>query len=80
MECPLNNTFLLTYKTLVWRILQIRGQTVVSCCGIFPNPSLQYSKCQTRCEEIEKCLDGGSEPTYYFSIFDIRIKDHMNTE
>ena len=41
----------------------------VSCCGIFPKPSRQYSKRQTRGEEIEKCLDGGLEPTYYFSIF-----------
>ena len=43
MDCPLNNTFLLT---------------------------LQYSKGQTRGEEIEKCVDEGLEPTYYFSIFD----------
>ena len=69
MDCPLNNTFLLTFRTLVWRILQVRALTVVSCCGIFPNPSRQYSKRQTRGEEIEKCLDGGLEPTYYFSIF-----------
>ena len=33
------------------------------------NPSQQYSKCQTRGEEIEKCLDEGLEQTYYFSIF-----------
>jgi len=39
---------------------------VVSCCGIFLNPSRQYSKRQTRGEEIEKCLDEGLEPTYYF--------------
>ena len=36
---------------------------------MFPNPSRQYSKRQTRGEEIEKCLDEGLEPTYYFSIF-----------
>ena len=30
---------------------------------------LRESKHQTRGEEIEKCLDGGLEPTYYFSIF-----------
>ena len=65
MDCPLNNTFLLSFRTLVWRILLVRPLTVVSCCGIIPNPSRQYSKRQTRGEEIEKCL----EPTYYFSIF-----------
>ena len=69
MDCPLNNTFLLTFRTLVWRILQVRALTVVSCCGIFLNPSRQYSKRQTRDEEIEKCLDEALEPTYYFSIF-----------
>ena len=69
MDCPLNNTFLLTFRTLVWRILQVRALTVVSCCRIFPNPSRQYSKRQTRGEEIKKCLDGVFEPTYYFSIF-----------
>ena len=69
MDCPLNNTFLLTFRTLVWRILSVRALTVVSCYGIFPNPSRQYSKCQTRGEAIEKCLDEGLEPTYYFSIF-----------
>ena len=69
MDYPLNNTFLLTFKTLVWRILQVRALHVFSCCGIFPNPSRQYSKRQTRGEEIEKCLDGSLEPTYYFSIF-----------
>ena len=36
------------------------------------NPSRQYSKHQTRGEEIEKCLDGGLEPTYFFSIFTSR--------
>ena len=34
-----------------------------------PNPPQQYSKHQTRDEEIEKCIDGGLEPTYYFRIF-----------
>ena len=33
------------------------------------NPPQQYSKRQTRGEEIEKCLDGGLEPTDHFSIF-----------
>ena len=42
---------------------------VVSCCGIFPNPSWKYSKRQTTGEEIEKCIDEGLEPTHYFSIF-----------
>ena len=51
------NTFLLTFKTLVWRILLVRALTVVSCYEIFPNPSRQYTKRQTRGEEIEKCLD-----------------------
>ena len=69
MDCPLNNTFLLTFRTLVWRILKVGALTVVSCCGILPNPSRPYSKRQTRGEEIEKCLDGGLEPTYHFSIF-----------
>ena len=69
MDCPLNYTFLLTFKTLVWRILLVRALTVVSCCGIFPNPSRQYSKRQTRGREIEKCLDEPLEPSYYFIIF-----------
>ena len=73
MDCPLNNTLLSTFKTLVWRILQVQALTVVSCCGIFPIPSRQYSKRQTRGEEIEKCLDGGLEPSYYFSIFNDAI-------
>ena len=68
MDCPLNNTFLLTFRTLVWRILRVRALTAVSCCGIFPNPSRQYSIRQTRGEEIEKCQGGGLDPTYYFSI------------
>ena len=33
------------------------------------NPPWQYSKRQTRDEEIEKCLDEGLEPIYHFSIF-----------
>ena len=33
------------------------------------NRPWQYSKRKTRGEEIEKCLDEGLEPTYYFSIF-----------
>ena len=37
-------------------------------CPIF-QILLQYSKRQTRAQEIEKCLDEGLEPTYYFSIF-----------
>ena len=37
------------------------------------NPSQQYSKCQNRGEEIEKCLDEGLEPTYHFSIFRMDI-------
>ena len=41
-----------------------------------PYPSWQYSKRQTRGEEIEKCLEGGLEPTYYYSIF---RKTHMKT-
>ena len=69
MDCPLSNTFLLTFRTLVWRILQVRALTVVSCCWIFPNPSQQHSKRQTRGEEIVKCLHGSLEPTYNFSIF-----------
>ena len=60
MDCLLNKLF---------TDIQNSGLTVVSCCGIFSNPSRQYSKRQTRGEEIEKCLDGGLEPTYYFSIF-----------
>ena len=35
----------------------------------FQNPPRQYSKRQTRKDEIEKCLGEGLEPTYYFSIF-----------
>ena len=38
-----------------------------------PNPSRQYSKRQTRGEEIEKCLDEGLEPTYHFSIFNLKV-------
>ena len=37
--------------------------------AMFPNPLSQYSKRQTRAEEIRKCLDDCLEPTYYFSIF-----------
>ena len=69
MDCPLDNTFLLTFRTLVWRILWVRAITVVSCCRIFLNPSQHYSKRQTRGEEIEKCLNGDLEPSYYLSIF-----------
>ena len=78
MDCPLNDTFLLTFRTMVWRILSVRGLTVVSCCGIFPNPFWQYSKRQTRGEEIEKCLDEGLEPTYHFSIFNLHIISLLN--
>ena len=31
-------------------------------------PPWKYSKCQTRAEDIEKCLDEGLDPTYYSSI------------
>ena len=80
MDCSLNNTLLLTFRTLVWRILWVRALTVVSCCGIFPNPSRQCSKRQTRGESIEKCLDEGLEPTYYLSIFRIHtIKSDNHT-
>ena len=34
-----------------------------------PNSPQQYSKCQIRGEEIEKCLDEGFEPTYNLSTF-----------
>ena len=51
---------------------------VVSWCGIFPNPSQQYSKRQNRGEEIEKCLDESLEPTYYFSIFSHIALSDMN--
>ena len=34
-----------------------------------------HSKRQTRGEEIEKCLDEGLEPTYYFSIFSHELKN-----
>ena len=42
------------------------------------NPSQQCSKCQTRAEEIEKCLDDGLEPTNYFSIF--RVSTYLKVE
>ena len=32
------------------------------------DPPRQYSKCQTRGDEIQKCLDKGLEPTNFFSI------------
>ena len=32
------------------------------------NPSQQYSKRQTRGEQLGKCPDEGLEPTYYFRI------------
>ena len=53
------------------RVKRKQCVTVVSCCGIFTNPSRLYSKQQTRGEEKEKCLDEVLEPTYYFSIFSI---------
>jgi len=34
------------------------------------NPPQQYSKRQTRAEEIEKCPDEGLEPNHHSSIFD----------
>ena len=34
-----------------------------------PNAPWQYSKHQTRAEEVERCLDEGLKPTYHFSIF-----------
>ena len=34
-----------------------------------PNPPWRYSKLKTRAEELEKCLNEGLEPTYYFNIF-----------
>ena len=37
-----------------------------------PNP-WQYSKRQTRAQEIEKCLDEALEPIYHFSIFNTNI-------
>ena len=36
------------------------------------NPLWQYSKRQTRAEEIERCLDEDLEPTYYSGIFTIQ--------
>ena len=69
MDCLLNNTFPLTFKTLVWSILYVQGLGVVSCCEIFRNPPQHYSKCLTRADQIGKCLDEGLEPTYYLSIF-----------
>ena len=42
---------------------------IVSWCPIFQNLPWQYSECQTRADEKEKCLDKGLEPTYYFAIF-----------
>ena len=39
----------------------------ISKCAL--SPCGPCSNRQTRGEEIEKCLDGGLEPTYYFSIF-----------
>ena len=32
-------------------------------------PPWQHSKLQIKAEEIEKCLDEGLKPIYYFSIF-----------
>ena len=73
-----DSDFLFTMVTLSVRVFNVitwynhtHALTVVSCCGTIPNPSRQYSKRQTRGEEIEKCLDEGLEPTYYFSIFNI---------
>ena len=71
MDCLLNNTFLLTFKTLVWRMLWLRGLTVVSCCAIIPNSPRRYNKHQTRADEIGKCLGEGFEPTYYLSIIQV---------
>ena len=45
---------------------------LVSCCRIFPKPSQQNNKRQTRREKIEKCPDKGLEPTYHFSTFNFQ--------
>ena len=45
---------------------------------MFPNPSRQHSKQQTRGEEIEKCLDEGLEPTYYFSILSEKLHQSVS--
>jgi len=45
-----------------------------------PNPPRQYSKRQTRAQEMEKFLDEGLEPTYHFSIFMVEdIKVNIDT-
>ena len=48
--------------------------------GNLPNPPRQYSKRQTRVDEIEKCLDEGLEPTYHFSIFKAAHLTSMTSE
>ena len=68
MDCPLNTLFTDIQKSGLANIIGSsfhRSQLLRN----LPDPSWQYSKCQTRGEEIEKCLDGGLEPTYHFSIF-----------
>ena len=59
-----NNTFILTFKTLIWCISYVWGFTVVSWSAIFLNPPQQYRKCQTRADEIRNCLDDGLELIY----------------
>ena len=63
----------------MWRILEVRVLTEVSWCGIFPIPSWQYSKRQTRGEDIKKYLDGGLEPTYYLNIFTRKFETNFGT-
>ena len=60
----------MVFKPLVRRLLVIIGLRTLGgqLMQNLPNPPRQYSKRQER-EEIEKCIDKGLEPTYYFSIF-----------
>ena len=43
-----------------------------------PNTHQQYSKRQTRADQVEKCLDEGLEPTYYLSIFNLCLNLSTN--
>ena len=70
MECLLNNTYICIQNS---GLAPIAGQVIhgSQLMHNLPNSPWQYSKRQTKGEEIEKCLDGGLEPTYNFSIFSL---------
>ena len=75
MECLLNNTYICIQNS---GLAPIAGQVIhgSQLMHNLPNSPQQYDKCQTKAEEIEKCLNEGLEPTYHFSIFSTACKLH----